>query len=133
MAFSKKTRLSVYEKYGGRRYGAPLQRIQGGQMMDVREKLAKLIEESRIRKTENEGYCICGSHIIADHLIANGVTVQETAHWKDVLDCGVGNCFGICSNCRTQQKAASYASLMTEYRHCRWCGARMVYQPPKGE
>lgn len=43
--------------------------------MDIREKLAKLIEESRIRKTENEGFCICGSHIIADHLIANGVTV----------------------------------------------------------
>lgn len=43
--------------------------------MDIREKLAKLIEESRIRKTESEGYCICGSHIIADHLIANGVTV----------------------------------------------------------
>ena len=46
-------------------------------MDNIREKLAKLIEESRIRKTENEGYCICGSHIIADHLIANGVTVQE--------------------------------------------------------
>lgn len=46
-------------------------------MDNIREKLAKLIEESRIRKTENEGFCICGSHIIADHLIANGVTVQE--------------------------------------------------------
>lgn len=46
-------------------------------MDNIREKLAKLIEESRIRKTENEGYCICGSYIIADHLLVNGVTVQE--------------------------------------------------------
>ena len=45
-------------------------------MDKIREKLAKMIEESRIRKTENEGYCICGSYIIADHLIANGVTVK---------------------------------------------------------
>ena len=95
-------------------------------MMDnIREKLVELIHDSTL-----DFPLAC---YIADDLIANGVTVQETAHWKDVLDCGVGNCFGICSNCRTQQKAASYASLMTEYRHCRWCGARMVYQPPKGE
>lgn len=101
-------------------------------MDNAREKLAKLIEESRIRKTENEGYCICGSHIIADHLLANGVMFQRYAQWEDVTKIG-SFCYAYCSNCCTEHKAPNYAALAVQHRFCRWCGARMVHQPPKGD
>lgn len=52
--------------------------------MDIREKLADLIEESRVSYGEN-GVCINGSRDIADHLIANGVTIQEWVSVKDRL------------------------------------------------
>ena len=42
----------------------------------MREKLIELIAESRVTNT-NDSVCINGSEYIADHLIANGVTVQE--------------------------------------------------------
>lgn len=111
-------------------------------MDNVREKLVELLEDIGVIAEEDCGFDRAsggrlidfhGAEYVADYLIANGVTVQDAAYWTDVMDCGVGNCFGICSNCRTQQKAASYASLMTEYRHCRWCGAKMTYTPPNGE
>ncbi len=43
--------------------------------MDIREKLVELIEESRISCGEN-GVRINGSRDIADHLLANGVTIK---------------------------------------------------------
>lgn len=45
-------------------------------MDNIREKLVELLEESRISCGEN-GVRINGSRDIADHLLANGVTVQE--------------------------------------------------------
>lgn len=46
--------------------------------MDIREKLVELLEESRISCGEN-GVRINGSRDIADHLLANGVTVLPVA------------------------------------------------------
>ena len=45
-------------------------------MTDVREKLVELIDQARVVNTEY-GVCISGTRHIADHLISNGVTVQE--------------------------------------------------------
>ena len=45
-------------------------------MPNTREKLIELISESRVTDTA-DSVCINGSEYIADHLIANGVTVQK--------------------------------------------------------
>ena len=45
-------------------------------MPNTREKLIELIGESRVTNTEHS-VCINGSEYIADHLIANGVTIQK--------------------------------------------------------
>jgi hypothetical protein len=45
-------------------------------MPNTREKLVELIAESRVTNTD-DSVCINGSEYIADHLIANGVTVQK--------------------------------------------------------
>ena len=49
-------------------------------MDNTREKLVELIEESRISCGEN-GVRINGSRDIADHLLANGVTVLPESVW----------------------------------------------------
>ena len=52
--------------------------MNGGTEMDVREKLVELIESARC----------CGSNTseeIADHLISNGVTVQEWINSEEML------------------------------------------------
>ena len=51
-------------------------------MPNTREKLIELISESRVTNTENS-VCLNSSGHIADHLIANGVTVQE---WVPVTE-----------------------------------------------
>lgn len=72
----------------------------------------------------------------AGYLLAHGVTVQEAAYWKDVMQIN-GECFGYCSNCLTEHKAQNYATLAMSHRHCRWCGRRLITtpfpQPSKGE
>lgn len=45
--------------------------------------------------------------------------------WEDVRDCGSGGCYGFCSNCNTGHRANNPTALKMEYRHCRWCGAKM--------
>ena len=107
-------------------------------MDNVREKLVGLLSGCGIcfhcfpsgLHEEQEKYRI------ADHLIANGVTVQEVAYWKDVMQIN-GECFGYCSNCLTEHKAQNYATLAMSHRHCRWCGRRLITtpfsQPSKGE
>lgn len=98
--------------------------------MDIREKLVGLLT----------GCGICfhcfpsGIHEeqekrrIADYLIAHGVTVQEAAYWKDVMQIN-GECFGYCSNCLTEHKAQNYAALVMSHRYCRWCGRRLITTP----
>ena len=54
--------------------------------MDVREKLVELLKESKLcSKRFDDQYSDHTISIIADHLIANGVTVQEWILVKDRL------------------------------------------------
>ena len=93
-----------------------------------REKLAKLLEENPfIIRARCDVW-----QEAADWLLAHGVTVQETAHWENVIPFG-GECIGYCSKCCTAHKSNSRTALMYSYRHCKWCGARLLPQPPEGE
>ena len=96
--------------------------------MDIREKLLDLIIEAKKADTEDAPF----SEFLADFMIANGVTVQEYAYWTEVVSVGDKIC-AHCSNCLTGHEARNYAALAIGHRHCRWCGARMLHKPPKGE
>lgn len=45
--------------------------------------------------------------------------------WEHIVDFGAGNCYGSCSNCHTDHKAQNRTFLISSYRYCRWCGAKM--------
>ena len=100
--------------------------------MDVREKLVELL-----REVQYQGNAVHGFHDkyiqngeLADHLIANGVTVQE-------LDG--------CIRCKdSQQMTVNISNKLVDgvntgwlggnlpARYCPFCGRRLP-QPPKGE
>ena len=80
--------------------------------------------------------------IIADHLIANGVTVQECEHWVSYQsDEPYGSMddkeWYKCSKCGKDAHGRCYedewysAPILSAY--CPHCGAKMMPQPPKGE
>ena len=54
------------------------------------------------------------------------VDAVEVVHgrWVNVQTLGSG-CVGFCSNCMTPHKANNATALRMDYRHCRWCGAKM--------
>lgn len=121
-------------------------------MHNTREKLIELLRntrheyrryiamkdyEKRIAKTDEEFLAVDDSIVgeipfCADHLIANGVTIQKEAklYWKPV-EKGVWNL--TCSACD------SHLGCRENAKHCPECGAKFVkYQelspePPKGE
>ncbi len=108
-------------------------------MMDIREKLVELLYRAHHNASCVIGYDGSEGEALeeeARYLIANGVTVQEAAYWKDVMQIN-GECFGYCSNCLTEHKAQNYTVLVMSHRHCRWCGRRLITTPlptpPKGE
>ena len=97
--------------------------------MDIREKLVELLT----------GFYGCDpmyydvdALAIADHLVNNGVTVQEEAklYWKPVKP---GEWNLTCSACD------SHLGCREGAKYCPECGAKFVYpkavmpQPPKGE
>ena len=100
--------------------------------MDVREKLIELL-------TEFYGcdpmYYNVDALAIADHLVSNGVTVQECGYWVSVTDCANAGVY--CSVCHKKVYKEDYAwcnrknKLRSNY--CPHCGAKMMPQPPKGE
>ena len=96
--------------------------------MDVREKLIELIESARYWGSNT-------SEEIADHLIANGVAVQERGYWVSLIDCANAGVY--CSVCHKKVYKEDYAwcnrknKLRSDY--CPHCGAKMMPQPPKGE
>ena len=100
--------------------------------MDVREKLVELI-------TEFYGcdpmYYDVDALAIADHLISNGVTVQECGYWVSLTDCANAGVY--CSVCHKKVYKEDYAwcnrknKLRSDY--CPHCGAKMMPQPPNGE
>ena len=101
-------------------------------MMNVREKLVELL-------TEFYGcdpmYYNVDALAIADHLVSNGVTVQECGYWVSLTDCANAGVY--CSVCHKKVYKEDYAwcnrknKLRSDY--CPHCGAKMVLQPPKGE
>ena len=100
--------------------------------MDVREKLVELL-------TEFYGcdpmYYNVDALAIADHLISNGVTVQECGYWVSLTDCANAGVY--CSLCHKKVYKEDYAwcnrknKLRSDY--CPHCGAKMMPQPPNGE
>lgn len=101
-------------------------------MMDVREKLVELL-------TEFYGcdpmYYNVDALAIADHLVNNGVTVQECGYWVSLTDCANAGVY--CSVCHKKVYKEDYAwcnrknKLRSDY--CPHCGAKMMPQPPNGE
>ena len=105
--------------------------------MDVREKLAELIKDG-IRKglrAKGDDRLDYSFEDVADHLIANGVTVQECGYWVSLTDCANAGVY--CSVCHKKVYKEDYAwcnrknKLRSDY--CPHCGAKMMPQPPKGE
>lgn len=100
--------------------------------MDVREKLVELL-------TEFYGcdpmYYNVDALAIADHLVSNGVTVQECGYWVSLTDCANAGVY--CSVCHKKVYKEDYAwcnrknKLRSDY--CPHCGAKMMLQPPNGE
>ena len=105
--------------------------------MDVREKLMELIKEGirkglRARGDDRLDYSF---EDVADHLISNGVMVQECGYWVSLTDCANAGVY--CSVCHKKVYKEDYAwcnrknKLRSDY--CPHCGAKMMPQPPKGE
>ena len=95
--------------------------------MDVREKLVDLLKTSPTRN----GYTDLED--IADHLISNGVTVQEYAYWQYIEDDidEDNNIQAYCSVCGAGDKHAT--RMIGKVPYCWKCGRKMIPQPPKGE
>ena len=105
--------------------------------MDVREKLVELIKEGirkglRARGDDRLDYSF---EDVADHLVSNGVTVQECGYWVSLTDCANAGVY--CSVCHKKVYKEDYAwcnrknKLRSDY--CPHCGAKMMPHPPKGE
>ena len=105
--------------------------------MDVREKLVELIKEGirkglRARGDDRLDYSF---EDVADHLVSNGVTVQECGYWVSLTDCANAGVY--CSVCHKKVYKEDYAwcnrknKLRSDY--CPHCGAKMIPKPPKGE
>ena len=100
--------------------------------MDVREKLVELL-------TEFYGcdpmYYNVDALAIADHLVNNGVTVQECGYWVSLTDCANAGVY--CSVCHKKVYKEDYAWCNRKNKvrsdYCPHCGAKMMPQPPKGE
>ena len=119
--------------------------------MNVREKLVEIMEDLGC----NDEYCkdcefyddIDGclhrrKEIIADRLIANGVTVQECGYWvsyelDEPYGCMDDKEWYRCSKCGKDARGRCYddewysAPILSAY--CPHCGAKMIPKPPKGE
>ena len=88
--------------------------------MDVREKLVELIESARYWGSNT-------SEEIADHLINNGVTVQE----QDGCEYCNGLPFSQMEDFTMPNASKKDYDIVT-IRHCPMCGRRLP-QTPKGE
>ena len=104
--------------------------------MDVKEKLVELIDDA-LQREEGTARVVGKRYVntIADHLIANGVTVQEHGYWETVVEvrdntvCGNGVKieYKRCSCCKNPAK-------FFEDDFCGNCGAKLdLPQSPKGE
>ena len=104
--------------------------------MDVKEKLVEILKQAPFEgKVLDEWWWEEKIKRIADHLISNGVTVQECGYWISLTDCANAGVY--CSVCHKKVYKEDYAwcnrknKLRSDY--CPHCGAKMIPQPPKGE
>ena len=104
--------------------------------MDVREKLVEILKQAPFEgRVLDEWWFEEKIKRIADHLISNGVTVQECGYWISLTDCANAGVY--CSVCHKKVYKEDYAwcnrknKLRSDY--CPHCGAKMMPQPPKGE
>ena len=104
--------------------------------MDVREKLVEILKQAPFEgRVLDEWWFEEKIKKIADHLISNGVTVQECGYWVSLTDCANAGVY--CSVCHKKVYKEDYAwcnrknKLLSDY--CPHCGAKMMPQPPKGE
>jgi DNA-directed RNA polymerase subunit RPC12/RpoP len=91
----------------------------------MREKLIELLFNV-------PGYII-GADGLADHLIANGVTVQECAEWEEIEDDWNMETIYKCSACKEEFVTIDGTPADNLWNYCPHCGAKMMPQPPKGE
>jgi DNA-directed RNA polymerase subunit RPC12/RpoP len=70
---------------------------------------------------------------IADHLIANGVTVQERGEWEEIEDDWNMETIYKCSVCEEEFVTIDGTPADNLWNYCPHCGAKMMPQPPKGE
>ena len=120
----------------------------------MRDKLIELVSAGEIEFLEMQARdddpqdwdMRTSSEVITDHLIANGVTVQERAEWVHPKEYVVSNGF-LCSKCGHEQ--ASYRPINPrpgggciadengnfyyppKLNYCPDCGAKMMPEPPK--
>ena len=104
--------------------------------MDVREKLVEILKQAPFEgRVLDEWWFEEKIKKIADHLISNGITVQECGYWVSLTDCANAGVY--CSVCHKKIYKEDYAwcnrknKLRSDY--CPHCGAKMMPQPPKGE
>ena len=104
--------------------------------MDVREKLVEILKQAPFEgRVLDEWWFEEKIKKIADHLISNGVTVQECGYWVSLTDCANAGVY--CSVCNKKVYKEDYAwcnrknKLRSDY--CPHCGAKMIPHPPKGE
>ena len=104
--------------------------------MHVREKLVEILKQAPFEgRVLDEWWFEEKIKKIADHLISNGVTVQECGYWVSLTDCANAGVY--CSVCHKKVYKEDYAwcnrknKLRSDY--CPHCGAKMMPQPPKGE
>lgn len=89
--------------------------------MDVRENLLELIIDAKRTDPETGSF----AEYLADHLVSNGVTVQERGCWKYYHKQNKA----VCTNCSFERDLdANFGKAIA----CPNCGAYMR-QPPKGE
>ena len=117
--------------------------------MDVREKLVEILKQAPFEwRVLDEWWFEEKIKNIADHLISNGVTVQECGEWVHPKGYVVSNGF-LCSKCNHEETShypinprlgGGYIAdengnffYPPKLNYCPNCGAKMMPQPPKGE
>lgn len=84
--------------------------------MSVKEKLVELLDNAIIDSDDNYGFP--NTNQVADHLIANGVTVQECSNWKYYHKQNKA----VCTSCNFERDLdANFGKAIA----CPNCGAKM--------
>lgn len=95
--------------------------------MDIRNKLAALIYHFADFLDKRT------AKYLADHLIANGVTVQEQGQWTENQHTTYNSTWGEDVYWYTYTCSVCGSEAMNNSSYCPFCGNPMLPQPPKGE